>query len=48
VAFSVVLPKTAATGLVISVTVTQIITGNTAANVTFGDTSEFSNDITAI
>jgi hypothetical protein len=33
--------------VVISATATAVAGGNTAADLTFGDTSEFSNDFTA-
>jgi titin len=45
--FAAVLPMSGAPGKVISATATLVTGGNTAANLTFGDTSEFSNDFTA-
>jgi hypothetical protein len=45
--FTAVLPFSGAPGKVISATATAVTGSNTAANLTFGDTSEFAGDLTA-
>jgi titin len=45
--FTAVLPFSGAPGKVISATATAVTGSNTAANLAFGDTSEFSGDLTA-
>jgi hypothetical protein len=45
--FAVALPFSGAPGKVISATATAVTGGNTAASLAFGDTSEFSADLTA-
>jgi hypothetical protein len=45
--FAVALPFTGAPGKVISATATAVTGSNTTASLTFGDTSEFSADLTA-
>jgi len=46
--FAAALSLAGAPGAVISATATGVAGGNTAANLTFGDTSEFSTDLTAV
>jgi parallel beta-helix repeat protein len=45
--FAAALSLAGTSGVVISATATAVAGGNTAADLTFGDTSEFSNDFTA-